>query len=205
MKEDKTTSNIPTEEEVKRSDLYLELTSKLGANTRKLEELDNKSSVIKKEWSTALADAEISKKALEDMQSNFSKRWAELTDGKEQKADVSEGDCESGESAGISSAKEIITLQHKLTQALESVRQGETLRKTLNEAVSMNNLLQSKVDEFKAKYNEIQWIPMVPLCICTRDSGAMQMVDLYKNRALPPRYPPVTPLCSGALPPTLAA
>ena len=121
MKEDKTTSNIPTEEEVKRSDLYLELTTKLGANTRKLEELDNKSSVIKKEWSTALADAEISKKALEDMQSNFSKRWAELTDGKEQKADVSEGDCESGESAGISSAKEIITLQHKLTQALESV------------------------------------------------------------------------------------
>ena len=156
MKEDKTTSNIPTEEEVKRSDLYLELTTKLGANTRKLEELDNKSSVIKKEWSTALADAEISKKALEDMQSNFSKRWAELTDGKEQKADVSEGDCESGESTRISSAKEIITLQHKLTQALESVRQGETLRKTLNEAVSMNNLLQSKVDEFKAKYNALQ-------------------------------------------------
>jgi len=153
LKEDKIASDIPTTEEVQRSDLYFELTAKLAATTRKLEQLDNKSSLIKKEWSTALADAELSKKVLEDMQTIFSKRWTELTEEKRVSADALEGE---GESSGIGHAKDIIILQHKLTQALENVRQAETLRKTLNEAVLMNNSLQSKVDEFKAKYNALQ-------------------------------------------------
>ncbi len=150
LKEDKVTSDIPTNEEVKRSDLYLELTSKLTATTRKLEELERKSITLEKEWSTALADAELSKKALEDMQTNFSKRWAELSKGK---GETSEGD---GDASEIGKAKEIIILQHKLTQALGNVSQAETMRKTLEEAVLMNASLQSKVDEFKSKYNSLQ-------------------------------------------------
>ena len=150
LKEDKITSDIPTNEEVKRSDLYLELTSKLTATTRRLEELKNKSSTIEKEWSTALANAELSKTVMEDMQESFSMRWAELSVGK-----VGGSDGE-GDSSGVGQAKEIITLQHKLTQSLENVRQAETMRKTLDEAVLMNGSLQSKVDEFKSKYNALQ-------------------------------------------------
>jgi len=153
LKEDKIASDIPTTEQVQRSDLYFEMTAELAATNRKLGQLDNKSSILKKEWSNALADAELSKKVLEDMQSNFSKRWAELTEEKKESADVLEG---ANESSGIGRAKEIIILQHKLTQALENVRQAETLRKTLNEAVLMNSSLQSKVDEFKSKYNALQ-------------------------------------------------
>lgn len=153
LKEDKTASDIPTSEEVKRSDLYRELTSKLDASTRKLKELDSKSSIVKKEWSEALADAELSKKALEDMQTNFLRRWTELTEEKGESTDRPKGE---GESPGVGRAKEIILLQHKLTQALENVRQAETVRKTLDEAVSMNSSLQSKVDEFKSKYNALQ-------------------------------------------------
>lgn len=152
LREDKGASDIPTSEAVKRSDLYLELTSKLTATTRKLEGLENKSTIVEKEWSTALADAEHSKKVLEEMQTTFSKRWAELSEEKGDSVDAA-GE---GESVGIGRAKEIVTLQHKLTQALENVRQAETLRKTLNEAILMNNSLQSKVDEFKAKYNALQ-------------------------------------------------
>ena len=151
LKEDKVASDIPTHEEVKRSDLYLELSSKLTATTRKLSELENKSTTIEKEWSTALADAEVSKKALEDMQTNFSKRWAELSAGGS--SDEPEGE---GGASELGKAREIITLQHKLTQAMENVRQAETMRKTLEEAVLMNGSLQSKVDEFKSKYNSLQ-------------------------------------------------
>eukprot|EP00536_Pseudo-nitzschia_multiseries_P013078 jgi/Psemu1/261164/estExt_Genewise1Plus.C_5360008 len=153
LKEDKTASDIPTSEEVKRSDLYLELTAKLSATNRSLKELSERSNVAQKEWSAALADAELSKKTMEDMQANFTKRWAELTEEKPNADETAEGD---GESAWIRNAKDIITLQHKLTQALENVRQAETSRKTLDEAVTMNNSLQSKVDEFKAKYNALQ-------------------------------------------------
>jgi len=149
LKEDKIASDIPTSEEVQRSDLYFKLTAKLAATTRKLEEIDIKSTIIRKEWSTAIADAELSKKVLEDMQTNFSKRWTELSEEKGSSA-------LEGKSSVIGRAKDITILQHKLTQALENVRQAETLRKTLNEAVLMNNSLQSKVDEFKAKYNALQ-------------------------------------------------
>jgi len=153
LQENNTSSDIPTSEEVKRSDLYLELTAKLVANTRKLEELDNKSSLVQKEWSDALANAEFSKKALEDMQTNFSKRWAELTEEKSDKEAAKE---EGGSTSGIVRVENIITLQHKLTQALENVRQAETSRKTLDEAVLMNSSLQAKVEEFKSKYNALQ-------------------------------------------------
>ena len=152
--EQKSSSGIPTNEEVKRSGMYLELTSKLAAHTRKLKEFDEKSVIVQKEWSDALTDAEFSKKALEDMQTNFTKRWAELTDEKTQ-MDASHEKCNNS-AAGIVKVENIITLQHKLTQALENVRQAETSRKTLDEAILMNNSLQAKVEEYKSKYNALQ-------------------------------------------------
>jgi len=153
LKEDKTASDIPTNEEVKRSDLYFELTAKLAETTRSIEELNEKSNLIQKEWSTALADAEFSRKTMEEMQANFTKRWKELTEEKPNAGDTAGGE---GELSRTSTAKEIMMLQHKLTQAIENVRQAETTRQTLDEAVAMNNSLQSKVDEFKAKYNTLQ-------------------------------------------------
>jgi len=87
------------------------------------------------------------------MQTNFSKRWIELT---EDKGSTTEALDMEVETPGSDHAKNAIILKHKLTQALENVRQVETLRKTLDEAVSMNNSLQSKVDEFKSKYNALQ-------------------------------------------------
>eukprot|EP00535_Pseudo-nitzschia_heimii_P007087 CAMPEP_0197190514 /NCGR_PEP_ID=MMETSP1423-20130617/21792_1 /TAXON_ID=476441 /ORGANISM="Pseudo-nitzschia heimii, Strain UNC1101" /LENGTH=935 /DNA_ID=CAMNT_0042642913 /DNA_START=260 /DNA_END=3068 /DNA_ORIENTATION=- len=152
LKEKKTKPDIPTIDDVLRSDLYLKQTAKLAETTRKLETLDEKSSLMRKEWSTALADADVSKKALEDMQTTFSKRWKDLTEGRVDKDTIEE----KAESLGTCRVKDVVMLQHKLNQAMENVRQVETLRKTLNEAISMNNSLQSKVDEFKAKYIALQ-------------------------------------------------
>jgi len=153
LHEEKCSSDAPTIEEIKRSDLYLELTAKLAAHTRKLKEFGEKSVVVQKEWSNALANAEFSKKTLEDMQTNFSKRWAELTNEKSD-TDASYEECSCA--SGIVKVENITTLQHKLTQALENVRQAETSRKTLDEAILMNNTLQAKVEEFKSKYNALQ-------------------------------------------------
>lgn len=154
MKEDKESSDVPTNQEVQRSDLYLELTSKLAAHERKLEEVEEKSIRIKEEWSTARANAELSKKAMEDMQSRHLKRWAELV---EEHPDIGPAE-DGGDStpSGRTKAEEIVTLQHKLTQALENVRQAESTRKTLDEAIALNESLQAKVEEFKSKYNALQ-------------------------------------------------
>jgi hypothetical protein len=53
-------------------------------------------------------------------------------------------------------AKQITQLQHKLNQAFENVRQAESTRENLKEALMMNESLQAKVDEFKAKYLAVQ-------------------------------------------------
>lgn len=154
---EKTTCDGPTSEEVKNSELYLELQSKLTQNTRKLKAIDENSVSVRNEWSNALANAEFSKKALEDMQSNFSKRWAELTEEKSEIGASLEESCKTIEleKTELEKAESIVALQHKLTQALENVRQAEVSRKTLDEAISMNNLLQGKVEEFKSKYNSL--------------------------------------------------
>lgn len=48
--------------------------------------------------------------------------------------------------------RKIMELQHKLSQALENVRQAETARNNLKTALSMNNTLQGKLDDLKHKY-----------------------------------------------------
>mmetsp|Transcript_21383 Transcript_21383/g.61069 ORF Transcript_21383/g.61069 Transcript_21383/m.61069 type:complete len:1013 (-) Transcript_21383:485-3523(-) len=53
-------------------------------------------------------------------------------------------------------AAKVINLEHKLTQALENVRQAETTRQLLTEATMMNECLQTKIDELKAKYAALQ-------------------------------------------------
>lgn len=138
--------------DVKQSDLYLQLSAELAAKERNLVELENKSNRIKEEWSQALANAELSKQAMEDLQSKHLKRWAELA---EENPDIGPAD-EGGKVDGVTKAEEIVTLQHKLTQALENVRQASSTRKTLDEAMAMNDSLQAKVDEFKSKYSALQ-------------------------------------------------
>lgn len=151
LQDSKESSDVPTGEEVQKSELFLEQSAKLAAFERKFEEMREQTSKMKDEWAQALADAETSKNAMEDMQIKHLKRWAELA---EEHPDIGPEDGE-GTMPG-SKAEEIVILQHKLTQALESVRQAEQTRSTLNEAVNLNALLQAKVEEFKAKYTTLQ-------------------------------------------------
>lgn len=146
--EDTNNTDVPSAEQVKRSDLYAQLTSKLVTSDRKILELGERLGKIREECSQALGNAELARTSLEDLQSRHSKKWAELSQ-----------EAEEDELAVISTknqGEQIVTLQHKLTQALENVRQAETTRRTLTEAVTMNESLQAKLDEIKTKYGALQ-------------------------------------------------
>jgi E3 ubiquitin-protein ligase BRE1 len=152
LQEDKSSPDVPSNETIQGSDLYLELNAKLAASERKLEEIGERTYRIKTEWSKALADAELSRKTVEGLQAKHLKRWAELA---EENPDI--GPAEDGaEVSGITRAEEIVKLQHKLIQALENVRQAESSRKSLDEAIAMNDSLQAKLEEIKAKYGALQ-------------------------------------------------
>lgn len=147
-----------TEDDVKKSDLYTELSSKLMTAQRKLKEHEEYHQRIKGEWGQAVATAEAAQKAIEELQSKQVKRWTDLVDEFPDLAEKEDAGCETNpdKQASTTKGKEIVILQHKLTQALENVRQAEGTRKTLNEAVILNEALQSKLEEIKAKYTALQ-------------------------------------------------
>jgi len=56
------------------------------------------------------------------------------------------------ESQAVEQSKMVAKLQHKLAQALENVRQAESTRSQLKDALTMNESLHSKLEELKTKY-----------------------------------------------------
>eukprot|EP00934_Nitzschia_sp_Nitz4_P006173 Nitzschia sp. Nitz4//scaffold45_size130396//4102//6956//NITZ4_003426-RA/size130396-processed-gene-0.170-mRNA-1//1//CDS//3329552329//6163//frame0 len=142
-------STTPTEENMV-SEIYTELNTKLATAERTVAEMRERERLLKEEWSQALANSKMAHETIEELQAKHSKRWAEFGD---------EDNATSTEEGGVSAsaqAEEIIKLQHKLTQALENVRQAEHTRQTLQEAVVMNESLNAKLDEVKAKYSALQ-------------------------------------------------
>mmetsp|Transcript_32545 Transcript_32545/g.74825 ORF Transcript_32545/g.74825 Transcript_32545/m.74825 type:complete len:197 (-) Transcript_32545:938-1528(-) len=115
---------------------------------RQLEELRAALDEAKSKQATARGDAELARKSLEELLNKHKKRWAELVGCTEENADPEAG-AQSSELAG--KAVRITELEHKLTQALENVRQADVVRSTLDEATKMNEALQAKLEETKAK------------------------------------------------------
>ncbi len=142
---------------MKKSDLYAEWSTKLTSAQRIAKEMEESQQRIKEEWGQAIATADSAKKAMEELHSKQVKRWIDLVEEFPELASSGEGETGTEESENnITKAKEVVILQHKLTQALENVRQAEATRKTLHEAVIMNETLQSKLEEIKAKYTALQ-------------------------------------------------
>lgn len=186
-------TNLPKDDEVKRTDLYASINGKLLSAQRKTKEMEERETRLRKEWAEALATAEAAQKAVEDMHTKHMKRWNEIA------AEVPEIATDNGKGDGDekmtdatpakTKAEEIIRLEHKLTQALENVRQAEGTRNTLREAVIMNDSLQSKLEELKGKYTALQ-----------EDQGngnASTPADAMDDMALTPKGktppPPATP------------
>lgn len=145
-----------SEEDFRKSEMYVELSTKLKAAEREVNELKEKDKRIKAEWGEALATAEAAQKEIEDLNAKHVKRWTDLVEEYPEVSENGQDETKPKDTESDTKAKEIVILQHKLTQALENVRQAEGTRKSLQEAVLLNNSLQAKVEEVKSKYNELQ-------------------------------------------------
>lgn len=124
-------------------------------------DLETKLAQTRERWSTALANEKAATDALEEQQSKFNKRWAELSEAILPDGGAETAECDEGATIVIrkqqeEQAKQIVQLQHKLNQALENARQAESTRQDLKEALKLNETLQSKYDEVKTKYAAIR-------------------------------------------------
>jgi len=144
----------------------------LKTSQKSVADLQTKLARNEEKWAQALGNEKATLAALDELIGKFNKRWAEVTD---QSVSAESFDGEPGKPIDLSTndldrkiaatplepqqaaqAKQIAVLQHKLDQALENVRQSETTRENLKEAIAMNGALQSKLDEVKAKYAAVQ-------------------------------------------------
>lgn len=115
-------------------------------------------------WAQARGDRDAAIHNLEEQHSKFQKRWEELVRTfAPGSVDVECGDdAENTALEGLLDAqtevqaREAVELRHKLSQALENVRQAESTRHALKDALAMNAALQAKLDEFKSKYASIR-------------------------------------------------
>jgi E3 ubiquitin-protein ligase BRE1 len=147
-----------SDEETKQLESYEQTRQRLAAAGERVSELQSKLHETTEKWSQALGNEKTAVETIDELQSKHTKRWAEFTNAIEQGNNIVKEDA--GEATPLNEkeaqAKQITQLQHKLNQALENVRQAESTRENLKDALAMNESLQAKVDEFKAKYMAVQ-------------------------------------------------
>jgi E3 ubiquitin-protein ligase BRE1 len=110
-------------------------------------------------WAEVKGDLDLAKKTIEDLEEKHERRWTELvsqfSESSSTHANVKEessGTNSNGNSVDIFiTARKTVELESKLQQALEAVSRMETLRTTLADAYKMNEQLQSKLEDLRAK------------------------------------------------------
>ena len=154
-----------SEKDAKKIQLHEQSQKKLEQVEKELAEVKEKLKETREQWAKAKGDADLAMKSLEELQNKQKRRWEELT---ENTAPENNNSGEANNAAAsdevdlpihvkpVEQAKRIIELDHKLKQALENVRQADTVRLNLKEALIMNSSLQSKLEEIKGKYAALQ-------------------------------------------------
>lgn len=147
-----------SEQETKQLQSLEQTLQKLVAANQDVMELQSKLQETKVKWALALGNEKTALETIEELQTKHAKRWSEFTSAMERDDGANEEgtgkvtplDEQTGQ------AKKIIDLQHKLSQALENVRQAESTRENLKDALTMNESLTAKLDEVKSKYAAVQ-------------------------------------------------
>ena len=107
-------------------------------------ELKKQLDKAREKWAQSAGNEKVLMKSLEELHDRHQKKWNELT--------ASEAAQENGDGTSVEEqARKIVEREHKLRQALENVRQAETVRSNLRDALSINESLQATVAELKSK------------------------------------------------------
>lgn len=115
-------------------------------------ELEKELENTREKWAQAVGNEKSALASIDEQLKKFEKRWSEFAE------ETGGGGETNGGVLSTSSAKAqtLSELEHKLSQALENVRQAETIRSALAEALEMNQELQTKLEELKSKYAALQ-------------------------------------------------
>lgn len=136
------------DEEIRSSQIFIELSQQLSATERKVEKLTKELSSVMERWALTKGDLESCQNTIKDLEEKHSKRLKELTGG--------DDESNTGNNTHLDQAKLVMELEHKLKHALDNVRQSETVKISLAESQSMNEILQRRIAELKAQNEQLE-------------------------------------------------
>ena len=128
---------LSEEEEQKLQQLHV-LNIRYSLSQDKIHDLERKIDHIKKEWATSLGNEKTLKSSISELQDQLSQRQ---TEQKVHENTVAQKEAQ---------------WKHKLTQALEQVRQAESTKQSLTEALQTNKLLAERIEMLKADNTSLQ-------------------------------------------------
>ena len=137
------------DKDIEASPIFVEVSHKLASAEKEVEGLKKDLQYVKDRWAQSKGDLELAKKTIDELEKNHNTRLRELSGG-ESDVVAASGECNGGK-AHVKQAKLVMELEHKLKHALDTVRQSESVRVSLTDAHSMNELLQRQIGELKAK------------------------------------------------------
>jgi len=164
-----------SDDDVKLSAIYIGISSKLSATEREVQGLKKDLVSVKNRWGVTKGNLELARKTVNDLTEKHYRRLRELAGEPDADADDELYDNTStiitnGEKQHIQNAKKFIELEHKLKHALDNVRQAEAIRMSLTESNLMNEELQNKLEELRAKNSSL---------LATKAEARTKSVDSY--------------------------
>lgn len=141
--------------DVKSSPDFVELSAKLSAAEKIIEnqKMDLKS--VRDRWATTKGDLELAKKTVSDLELKHRRRLRELVGASGNDASTEDEDIETADQAYVDQAKTVMELEHKLKHALDHVRHAESVRRMLGDAHTLNEILKREINELKSISAEI--------------------------------------------------
>uniref|UniRef100_A0A7S3V5V2 E3 ubiquitin protein ligase n=1 Tax=Chaetoceros debilis TaxID=122233 RepID=A0A7S3V5V2_9STRA len=160
MAQEKSGGENNEESNIQASPLYIEMTSKLTSAEREVKMVKKEMEAIKQRWAQCKGDLELAHKSIADLKEKHNRRFLELSGNKDEggKAGSTISPNGNGCIRHIEQAKHVIELEHKLKHALDNVRQSESIRISLIDAHSMNEMLQRQIGEIKVKQENLELI-----------------------------------------------
>lgn len=141
------------EKDILVSPLFVEISNKLTAAEKEVKGLKNDLQSVMDRWASSKGDLELAQKAIDDLEKKHNVRLRELSGDDE--SENATGETSNSDKTHIEQAKLVMELEHKLKHALDTVRQSESVRISLSDAHSMNEILQHEIGELKAKNEEL--------------------------------------------------
>lgn len=135
---------------MKSSSVYIEMSSKLSAIEEEKLKLQNELNSVMERWACTKGDLEQSRKSINDLEEKHKRRLKELTGG------IEEGPDSEAMKEEMDHAKLAVLLEHKLKHAVDNVRQAESMKSSLEDAITMKESLLRQIRDLKNRNEELE-------------------------------------------------